>query len=113
MHEMSICEGILLSLEEQAKQHAFTKVKTVWVEIGQFAGVEKEALYFSWDVVVRNSLADGAKLEIIDLPGQAWCFDCAETVEVMERFATCPQCGGAHLQVTGGEELRIKEIEVE
>jgi len=38
---------------------------------------------------------------------------CGETVPVMERYDPCPQCGGYELQVTGGEDLRIKDLEVE
>ncbi|MCG8427511.1 MAG: hydrogenase maturation nickel metallochaperone HypA [Chromatiales bacterium] len=113
MHEMSICEGILQVLEEQAKEQSFDRIKTVWLEIGQLAGVELEALRFGFDVVTRNSLAEHAKLEIIELPGQAWCLQCAKTVSVSQRFDACPDCGGYQLQVTQGDELRIKELEVE
>ncbi|MCP4993196.1 MAG: hydrogenase maturation nickel metallochaperone HypA [Gammaproteobacteria bacterium] len=113
MHELSICEGILQVMEEQARSQGFKQVKTVWLEIGDLAGVELEALRFGYDVVVRNSLAEGSRLEIINLPGEAWCLPCAETVTVKQRFDACPKCGGYQLQVTGGEELRIKELEVE
>jgi hydrogenase nickel incorporation protein HypA/HybF len=34
-------------------------------------------------------------------------------VRVAQRFDACPDCGGYQLQVTGGDELRIKELEVE
>ena len=40
MHEMSLCEGVLQILEEHAKSQGFTRVKTVWLEIGCLAGVE-------------------------------------------------------------------------
>ncbi len=113
MHEMSLCESILTTLEEQAKVQNYTRVKTVWLEIGPLAGVEPEAMYFSFDVVIRGSLAEGAKLEIIETPGQAWCLNCAKTVPVKERFDACPDCGSYQLQITRGEELLIKQLEVE
>lgn len=113
MHEMSLCEGVLQVLEEQAKTQGFQRVKTVWLEIGGLAGVEVEAMRFGFDVVVRNSLAEGACLEIIRVPGQAWCTTCAETVEITQRYDECPRCGGYQLQVTGGDQMRIKELEVE
>lgn len=113
MHEMSLCEGVLQVIEDTARAQGFHRVKTVWLEIGALAGVELDAMRFGFDAVMRNSLAEGATLEIIRLPGQAWCLDCAESVAVEQRFDACPQCGGYHLQVTGGEELRIKELEVE
>jgi hydrogenase nickel incorporation protein HypA/HybF len=113
MHEMSLCESIVQILEDNAKSQGFAKVKTVWLEIGGLSGVEPEAMRFSFDAVTRGTLADRARLEIIEVPGQAWCLQCARTVAVKQRFDACPDCGSYQLQVTGGEEMRIKELEVE
>ncbi len=110
---MSLCEGVIQILEEQAKVQNYQRVKTVWLEIGVLAGVELEALSFSFEVVSRGTLAEGASLEIIHTAGQAWCMDCANTVEISARYDACPACGGYHLQVSGGDELKIKELEVE
>ncbi|MBI5006189.1 MAG: hydrogenase maturation nickel metallochaperone HypA [Nitrosomonadales bacterium] len=113
MHEMSLAEGVLQIIEDSAKAQNFRRVKTVWLEIGQLAGVEVEAMRFCFDAVMRDSVAQGAKLEIVATPGQAWCMDCAATVQVQALYDICPQCGGARLQVTGGNEMRVKELEVE
>ncbi len=113
MHEMSLCEGVLQVLEDEAKRQHFSKVKTVWLEIGAMSGVEVEAMRFCFDVVIRHTLADGAKLEIIEVPAEAWCLNCTQTVTVKQRYDACPHCGSYQLQVTRGEEMRIKELEVE
>lgn len=112
MHEMSICQSILQTLEEQARLQNFSRVERVCLEIGPLSGVEIEALKFGFDVVMRGSLAADARLDIIERPAEAWCLPCAATVPITQRFDACPQCGSHHLQVTGGEELRIKELEV-
>jgi hydrogenase nickel incorporation protein HypA/HybF len=113
MHEMSLCEGVLQVLESEAKKQGFEKVKSVWLEIGELAGVEIEAMEFCFDAVTRNSLADGAQLNIINVPGLAWCMQCSKNVSVKQRFDECPDCGSYQLQVTSGDEMRIKELEVE
>ncbi len=113
MHEMSLCEGVLKVLEEQALVQQFTKVKTVWLEIGKLSSVEIEAMRFGFDMVMKDSLADGARLEIIDVPGEAWCMQCMKPIAIKQRYDGCPECGSYQLQVTGGEEMRIKELEVE
>ncbi|MGB1027222.1 MAG: hydrogenase maturation nickel metallochaperone HypA [Rhodospirillaceae bacterium] len=112
MHEMSLCEGILQVIEDQAAKDSFTKVNRIRLEIGRFAGVEVDALRFGFDVVMRGSIAEGATLEVIDLPGEAFCFDCAATVQINDRMDPCPQCGSARLSPTGGQEMRIKDLEV-
>jgi len=112
MHEMSLAEGVLQVIEDAARKDAFAKVNTVWLEIGQLSGVEVEAMRFCFDAVVKDSVADGARLEIMATPGQGWCMACAATVPMTEVFGECPQCGGYQLQVTGGTEMRVKELEV-
>ena len=113
MHEMSLCEGILQILEDNAKSQGFERVKTVWLEIGTLSSVEPEAMRFSFDVVTKGTLADHSRLEIIKVQGEAWCMQCSKRVPVKQRFDACPDCGGFQLQVTGGEEMKIKELEVE
>ena len=112
MHEMSLCESVMQLLEEQAQQQDFSQVKTVWLEIGELAGVELASMRLCFEVISQGTLADKAKLEIIELPGEAWCESCAKTVRVQQRFDGCPDCGGYQLQVTGGDAMRIKELEV-
>lgn len=112
MHEMSICESILNILKEQASVQNFETVKRVSLEIGPLAGVEIEALKFGFDVVMRNSLADGAVLDIVETQARATCLDCGASAAIEERFDPCPICGSHRLKVTSGEEMRIKELEV-
>lgn len=112
MHEMSLAEGVLQLIEDAARRDRFSKVSTVWLEIGQLAGVEPDALAFCFDAVTRDTVADGAKLEIIVVPGQGWCAACAQTVPMTELFDACPQCSAYPLQVRTGTEMRVKELEV-
>ena len=112
MHELSICESIIQLIEEQADVQNFAHVKAVWLEIGPLSGVELEALRFGFDVVRRGTMAENARLEIVETKGEAWCMACAKSVAVSKRFDACPDCGGYQLQITGGEEMRIKELEV-
>jgi len=113
MHELSLCEGVLQILEEHAVSRGFKQVKGVWLEIGALSGVDPEAMRFGFDAVMKGTLAEGAVLEIIDLPGTAWCMSCGKSVPVKARYDACPDCGGYQLQVTGGDEMRIKELEVD
>lgn len=113
MHEMALTNGVLRILEDQAKAHGFARIRTVWLEVGALSHAEPEALRFCFEATIPGTVAEGAALEIVRPAGQAWCMDCSETVEIPERIAPCPRCGGHKLQVTGGEELRVKELEVD
>ncbi|MCA0407297.1 MAG: hydrogenase maturation nickel metallochaperone HypA [Proteobacteria bacterium] len=112
MHELSICQSLIESIEDAAREHAFSKVSRVTLEIGAFAGVEIEALKFSFDVAGRDTLCEGASLVIHAMPGMGYCFECSSAVEIEDRLSPCPKCGSAKVQATGGDQLKIKDLEV-
>jgi hydrogenase nickel incorporation protein HypA/HybF len=113
MHEMSLAENVLQIIEDAARVGGFRRVRKVILEIGQLAVVEPEAMRFCFDAVVRDSLADSAILEIVEVPGSGWCADCATTVPMGDIAAACPCCGKYPLRVTGGREMKVKALEVE
>lgn len=113
MHEMSLCESVVQLIEEQAGEQGFTRVRSVWLEIGALSGVEIEAMRFSFDAVAKDTLADGARLEIISIEGLARCPACERTAQVAARYAACPECGHYPLEILSGEEMRIRELEVQ
>src|SRR5512143_1396872 len=103
---MSLAEGVLQIIEDHAKSQGFGRVSEVVLEIGQLAGVEAEALRFAFDAVTRGSLAEGAILRIVDVPGSGWCLGCSAPVAMARLYDACPNCGGHQLQVTGGTQMR-------
>ncbi|NJM83829.1 MAG: hydrogenase maturation nickel metallochaperone HypA [Tabrizicola sp.] len=112
MHEMSLCESILDIIRDRAGQDRFSRVTRVCLEVGPLSSVEPEALRFGFDVVMRGSLAEGAALEIETPEATAFCVACLSSVPVRNRLDPCPACGSADLQITGGDDLRIRQLEV-
>ncbi len=113
MHEMSIAEGLVELIERQREQHSFDAVRRVVVSIGAFSHVEPEALEFGFSVASRGTCAEQAKFEIDLVPAEVWCMSCSATVSVARRGDACPKCGSYQLIVQGGDEMKLKELEVE
>jgi hydrogenase nickel incorporation protein HypA/HybF len=113
MHEMALAEGVLRIVQDAAKREGFRRVRAVWLEIGRLSSVEPEAMRFCFDAVTRHSVADGACLEIVETPGAAWCTQCSAPAAIDTVGDPCPSCGSYQLQVTGGTEMRVKELEVD
>lgn len=113
MHEMSLTESLLRLIEEQAAAQHFRRVTAVRLEIGRLSHADPEAMAFCFEAITKGTLAEGARLEILRTPGRAWCMACAKTVPLAERFDPCPDCGGHQLQLTEGDGLRLRELEVE
>ncbi len=113
MHEMSLAENVRQIIEAAARDQRFSRVKSVRLEIGQLSCVEAEAMRFCFDSAMAGSLAEGARLEIIETPGTGQCSACGKTVAMTEQYGLCPDCGSPHLQIVAGNEMRVKDMEVE
>ncbi len=113
MHEMSLTESIVEIAVEAADRGGASRVRRVFVDVGVLSHVEPDALLFCFAAVSAGTIADGAALDINRIPGAGWCLDCGKTVPLAERFGPCPVCGRYHVQMTAGDEMRVREIEVE
>ncbi len=113
MHEMSLAEGVRTIIEEAAAANGFRAVREVVLEIGELAAVEVDALRFCLEVVLADTLAAGAAVEVEAVAGAGWCLDCARTVPMRALYDACPHCGGYRVQTTAGREMRVKALEVD
>jgi hydrogenase nickel incorporation protein HypA/HybF len=113
MHEMALAESMLEIVESAARKHGASRVSAVRLEIGALSHVAVDALRFCFDAVTRGSLAEGARLEIDATPGEAWCMTCGEGVPLAQVGDPCPRCGGYQLTVTRGDDMRVKDIEID
>ena len=112
MHEVFLCENIIRQLQDSAEQENFNQVKTIWLEIGKLSHVTGEAMSFAFEMVAKNSLAEGARLEIENVPALGRCSKCGGSTAIEQRFDACNACGHYPLSIEAGEEMRIKNIEV-
>ncbi len=109
---MSLSQNMLEIIEQRARRDVFTRVTRVTLEIGALSCVEPQALGFCFDSVSRGTVAEGATLVIVRVPGRAWCWDCSRVVEIPQHGAPCPDCAGFNMQVRSGNEMQLKELEV-
>ena len=110
MHEASLAGGVLRVVEEAQARERFARVSLLRLAAGALAGVEPRALRFALEAIQPGSLLEGARIEIDETPGRAWCMRCGSTVEIASRADDCPLCGSAQLQPVGGTELKVVDL---
>lgn len=113
MHELSLAESVVQIVEDTRRAQGLGRVQAVCLEIGALAAVEVETLRFCFDIVTRDTAIEGARLEIIELPGLGRCTVCQAEVPLAVLYDTCPQCGGYPVTVTQGTEMRVNAVEME
>ena len=107
MHELSIAGA---TVERHAGGRAVTSVR---VRAGRLRQVVPDSLEFCFGIVARESVCQGARLEIEVVPAVLRCAGCAHEWEIDEPPFRCPECGGGDVAAVRGEELEVESIEVE
>lgn len=112
LHEATLAENILNIAFDAAQQNHATKIFKVGLRLGELAGVEVEALMLSFDVLKKNTPADGAQLIITRVPCRAACNKCGKVFQLEHYNFFCPECDGI-LILQSGRELLVDYVDCE
>ena len=114
MHELSIALHLIEAAESAARAAGAREVVRVRLRLGELAGVDAQALRFSFDVAVQGTLLAGAVLDIEDVSAYVRCEGCGvEFTHTMPFVGVCARCGSPHAQLVRGREMEITEMEIE
>lgn len=113
MHEQSIVASLLtLALENAGKANA-RKIISIHLVVGDYTGVVEDAVNFYFGFLSKDTVAAGAKINYTHVPGQLRCRDCDLLFPLQKRDYCCPNCDGKRVEIVGGRELYIENMEVE
>lgn len=113
MHELSLAESALGLIEDAAQREGFSRVRVVRMEIGALSCVEADALRFAFDSAALDTCAEGARLDILTMPGEGECGACGIRAAMETLYDLCPRCESRPLTVLRGTEMRVKDLDVE
>ena len=113
MHELSIVESLLnLALENAQKANA-RRIVSIHLVVGNYTGVEEDAVNFYFVFLSKDTIAAGARITYTHVPGQLRCRDCDVLFPLQNHNYQCPKCKGSRVEIVGGRELYIENMEVE
>jgi hydrogenase nickel incorporation protein HypA/HybF len=110
VHELSISQSVVEICTEQA---AGRRVTVVVLEIGDLSGVVPDAVEFCFEACTQGTPLEGARLEIRRVAAVGRCPGCGAEFPVRTFFDPCPACNAYGIELLSGEELRVRELEVE
>jgi len=113
MHEVSIMEEAVRMAVETAKASGAGRIRVLRLRVGALSGVVPEALRFAFDVVCRDTMAEGASLEMESVPAACWCPDCRAEFECVDFLSECPRCHQPSGELRRGRELEIASVEID
>lgn len=113
MHELSIAQSILDIVNQNLPADNNTRVKSVKVRIGKLSNVLPDSLRFCFEAITKDSDFENTELLINIIPITIECKDCEKHSEISDYVFACPACSSSNIQVVGGNDLNIEEIEIE
>lgn len=113
MHELAIADSVLKAVEAEAARRPGTRIVKIGLRVGELAGVDPDALSFSFEVLVRGTKLEPLLLEIERCPQRHRCRLCGCTFLVADFEVACPECGAAQTHCIAGDELELAYLEVE
>ena len=113
VHEVTVALGLLEDVESAAAAEAIDRVVSVRVRIGAMAGIVRDALLFSWDVVTAQTICEGSRLDIEVIPLAIFCERCqGESTPSPGRGLLCAECGTVASRILRGREMQLVGVEV-
>ncbi len=113
LHELGITQSIVEIALQTASKQQVEKVHSVTLEVGSLAGVVPEALQFCYEACSKETLLEGSLLIVDEVQARARCRDCAFEYPLTDLLSCCPECGSLASDLLCGEEMRIKEMEID
>lgn len=108
MHELQLMTQVVKVVETRLGGTGSARLSAVRLKVSALSHVmthDQVALQMMFDMVARGTQAEGATLEIIPIPGHAWCPGCTRETTVTGPDDVCSACGAS--TVVGSEEPEV------
>jgi len=112
MHELSIAVALVTEVGKVVEREGAVKATGVTVRVGGLSGVDPEALEMAFPVACEGTPADGAALRIEYVPADMICRSCGSVTHPELAMAICESCGSTDVELSGGHELLLMNVEL-
>ena len=114
MHELGVAFEIIKTIEDFAKDKDIKHVKKTTLEIGEVSTIVTSYFEDVWNwACSKSQVMKGSKLKIIPIKAITLCDNCKKQYDTIKYGRVCPYCQSEYTHLLQGNEMNIKEIEVE
>jgi len=113
MHELAVTESLLKIALGHAEKANAQRVTDLHIVIGDLASMVDESIQFYWDIIAKDTIAEGATLHFRRVSAELQCNACSERYQPTDKELICPNCHGIGAKIITGEEFFLESIDVE
>lgn len=115
MHELHLMTQIVKAVEAKLGETTDAKLSAVRLKVSALSHLlahDHSALQTAFVVATRGTQAEGATLEILPVPGNAWCPRCNRESTVTRSDDVCSACEGPMIGAPAEPEVILHELVV-
>jgi hydrogenase nickel incorporation protein HypA/HybF len=113
MHELAVTESLLEITLRHAQNANARRVDNLYLVIGQLSSIIDDSVQFYWDIVAKDTIAEGARLNFRRIPTQIECRNCQHVFIPDDTQFECPDCGSDRVKIICGEEFYLEAIDIQ
>ncbi|MGE5252044.1 MAG: hydrogenase maturation nickel metallochaperone HypA [Bacteroidota bacterium] len=113
MHELAVTQSILKIALRHAEQARAKRITDIHIVMGELSTNVDDSIQFYWDIIAKDTIAEGAKLHFRRVPAELQCMACFTKYRPGGGELVCPQCGSVGAKIISGEECSLEAIDVE
>lgn len=116
MHEFHLMTQVVKVVEAELDGTKNAKLSVVRLKISALSHLlthDQATLQTTFRLAARGTRAEGAALEIIPVPSEAWCPECKSGTTITGLDDTCSVCGGSVIAGPEQPEVMLHELVVQ
>lgn len=111
MHELSVCQNLVMQVERIAREQN-ARVSSITIKIGPLSGVEAALVEQAYPLAVAGTCLSAARLIIDSLPVRVHCRVCQQDTAAAPNRMLCAHCGDWRTELLSGDELLLSSVEL-
>ncbi len=113
MHEVSICQSIVDTVQNELEDNQVANVREIHVKIGVLSSIEHKLLEHVFKFIIEGTPFSNCTLHTELVEVLARCEDCKTNFKVEGYHFICPKCEAPSSTIIEGNELTIYKIIME
>jgi hydrogenase nickel incorporation protein HypA/HybF len=122
MHEFTLTNLIVEEILQVNDLQPSSRIKKVNLGLGPFSHATFDRIKFWWEILTKDTIAEGSELIKNELPGKLFCPNCqtesivkkSNSIEADEalKLFTCPNCQSLQTEIKSGTDITILDLEI-
>ncbi len=113
MHELPFTQSLLEIALRHAQQANAQRITDLHIVIGELSSMVDDSIQFYWDIIAKDTIAQGARLHFRRVPAELQCMVCFNKYRPQQGELLCPTCGSVGAKILAGEECFLEAIDIE